>query len=106
MEFAGFDWDAGNREKCGKHGVTTAAIEQLFRRGLVILPDEAHSRAEERFRAVGRTDDGRGMFVVFTLRRRGRAPLIRPISARYMHEKEMRHYAEIYETEETSNVQE
>jgi uncharacterized DUF497 family protein len=28
MEFDGFDWDAGNREKCRKHGVSTAEIEE------------------------------------------------------------------------------
>jgi uncharacterized DUF497 family protein len=31
-------------------------------------------------------------FVVFTLRRRGDAVLIRPISARYMHKKEIKAY--------------
>ena len=65
--------------------------------GLVILPDEAHSKKEQRFRAVGRTEQGRAMFVVFTLRQRGIDVLIRPISARYMHKKEADHYAEGYE---------
>ena len=97
MEFSGFDWDDGNLAKCRKHGVSTDAIESLFRRGLAILPDEAHSKKERRFRAVGRTEQGRAMFVVFTLRRRGMDVLIRPISARYMHKKEADHYAKIYE---------
>jgi hypothetical protein len=26
----GFDWDAANREKCSKHGVTIAEIEALL----------------------------------------------------------------------------
>lgn len=98
MEFSGFDWDDGNLAKCRKHGVSTGTIENLFRRGLVILPDEAHSQKEQRFRAVGRTEKGRALFVVFTLRRRGVDVLIRPISARYMHKKESDHYAETYET--------
>jgi hypothetical protein len=97
MEFSGFEWDDGNLAKCRKHGVSTDAIESLFRQGLVILPDEAHSKKEQRFRAVGRTEQGRALFVVFTLRRRGIDVLIRPISARYMHKKETDHYAEIYE---------
>src|SRR5437016_2180225 len=97
MEFTGLEWDDGNREKCRKHGVETVSIEQLFVRGLIVLPDEGHSQGEQRFRAVGRTAEGRGMFVVFTLRQRGRDLLIRPVSARYMHEKEVQRYEEIYE---------
>ena len=31
-------------------------------------------------------------FLVFTLRKRGVETLIRPISARYMHKKEVQHY--------------
>lgn len=97
MEFSRFEWDDGNLAKCRKHGVSTGAIESLFRRGLVILPDESHSQKERRFRAVGRNEQGRALFVVFTLRRRGIDVLIRPISARYMHKKEADHYAETYE---------
>lgn len=26
----GFDWDAGNRDKCQKHGVSIPEIERLF----------------------------------------------------------------------------
>jgi uncharacterized DUF497 family protein len=37
------------------------------------------------------------MFVVFTVRRRGDEVLIRPIGARYMHRKEIEHYAKSYE---------
>jgi uncharacterized protein len=65
-------------------------------RHLPILPDTAHSQQEQRFRAIGRDENGRALFVVFTLRRRGREVLIRPISARYMHKKEADHYAETY----------
>ncbi len=92
MNFSGFDWDDGNRAKCGKHGVPAETIEDLFQRGLAILPDEAHSQRERRFKAIGRDETGRAIFVVFTLRRLGRDMLIRPISARYMHRKEIEHY--------------
>ncbi|MGA3104378.1 MAG: BrnT family toxin [Terriglobales bacterium] len=85
----GFDWDRGNRAKCEKHGLTVAIIEDLFARPLAILPDAAHSRGETRFRAIGRTDKGRGIFIVFTFRRKDEELLIRPISARYMHKKEI-----------------
>lgn len=65
---AGFEWDAGNREKCSKHGVSVAEIEALFVRKVMVLPDEAHSARERRYRAIGRTEEGRYVFVVFTLR--------------------------------------
>ena len=58
MEFAGFDWDQGNLAKCLKHDLSLETIESLFRSGLRILPDAAHSRTEPRFRAVGRTQAG------------------------------------------------
>jgi hypothetical protein len=92
MEYSGFDWDRGNRAKCQKHGVSVAAIESLFAGSVAVLPDAAHSRKEHRYRAIGWTDEGRAVFVVFTLRRRGGDVLIRPISARYMHAKEVRAY--------------
>jgi hypothetical protein len=44
--------------------------------------------------AIGRTDDGRGVFIIFTLRGKGHDLLIRPISARYMHKKEIEAYEE------------
>jgi hypothetical protein len=78
----GFDWDKDNRVKCEKHGLSVSAIERLFTRPLAILPDAAHSQSERRFRAIGRTEKRRGVFIVFTLRRKGGEVLIRPISAR------------------------
>ena len=92
LEANGFDWDKGNRAKCEKHGLSTSVIESLFTRPLAILPDAAHSQRERRFRAIGRTDKGRGVFIVFTLRRKREELLIRPISARYMHKKEIDAY--------------
>jgi uncharacterized protein len=90
--FVGFDWDAGNREKCEKHGVSIAEIESLFETGASVQPDLDHSDAEERFKAIGRTEVGRYVFVVFAIRLRGGVQMIRPISARYMHRKEIEHY--------------
>ncbi|MEQ9124958.1 MAG: BrnT family toxin [Alphaproteobacteria bacterium] len=94
MRVDGFDWDAGNQEKCAKHGLTIDKIEALFRRPVMVFPDEAHSMSEPRLRAVGRTDEGRAVFVVFTVRVRAGARLIRPISARYMHRKEIARFEE------------
>lgn len=94
MKIAGFDWDLGNRAKCAKHGVTVAEIEGLFRGPVSVFPDPAHSTTEERFKAIGRTEAGRMVFVVFTLRTLRERTLIRPISARYMHRKEIAAYEE------------
>ena len=89
---AGFDWDQGNREKCQKHGVSVAEIEFLFRSEIRVAPDPAHSDEEERFIGIGRTAEGKAIFVAFTFRLRGDERLIRPISARYMHKKEIQAY--------------
>jgi uncharacterized DUF497 family protein len=92
LHASGFDWDKGNRAKCEKHGISISTIENLFSRPLAVLPDAAHSRSERRFRAIGKTEKGRGVFIVFTLRREGDEVLILPISARYMHRKEVEAY--------------
>ncbi len=60
----------------------------------MIRPDLAHSVHEQRFMAIGPGTNGRKIFVVFTIRLRGGRRLIRPISARYMHLKEVRRYEE------------
>ena len=83
----GFQWDAGNRGKNLKHGVTDAESEQIFfAEPLFILPDPGHSGSEARFHALGRTIDRRRLHVTFTLRDEGKR--IRVISARTMHRKE------------------
>lgn len=90
---AGFDWDNGNTEKCQKHGVSMDVIEDLFRSGeLRIEPDIVNSVVEMRFRAIGKTGQNRAVFLVFTIRDRGGKNFIRPISARYMHKKELDDY--------------
>ncbi len=91
---SGFDWDTGNRAKCQKHGVSVDEIEELFARPIMILPDTAHSRAEERLRAIGTTRAGRHVFLVFTVRERLGEKFIRPIGARTMHRKEIDSYEE------------
>jgi uncharacterized DUF497 family protein len=61
------------------------------------------SEDEQRLLAAGRSPlNGHPMFVVFTLRGDEDACLMRPISARYMHEREARQYGE----EESTGVQE
>ena len=86
----GFDWDEGNVLKNWvKHRVTAAECEQIFfNRPLVVAEDVEHSKAEGRFYALGQTDAGRLLLVVFTVRRN----LIRVISARAMTKKERKEY--------------
>ena len=92
VDVGGFDWDAGNRAKCEKHGVSVAEVEGLFSSPLLLIPDASHSQSEERLRAIGKTASGRSVFLVFTIRVRAGKRLIRPVSARYMHRKEVKHY--------------
>ncbi|MEQ8736325.1 MAG: BrnT family toxin [Rhodospirillaceae bacterium] len=93
----GFEWDDANREKCRKHGLTLEEIESVFHGTVMVLPDPDHSIGEQRFRAIGKTNiqpavANRYVFVVFTLRNRNGQTYIRPISARYMHRKEIHRY--------------
>lgn len=92
MEFSGFDWDRGNRDKCRKHGVSVHEIESLFAGVVMVSPDPEHSEREQRFKAFGTTARGRKVLVVFTLRQKDGEIFLRPISARYMHQKEVAHY--------------
>jgi uncharacterized DUF497 family protein len=64
----------------------------LFAGTPYVAPDPRHSALEDRFLAVGRNAAQRPMFVAFALRERNGAVFIRPISARYMHKKEIDAY--------------
>ena len=93
MDFDGFDWDAANRVKCQKHGVSLDEIEFVLRHG-AFAPDVVHSVGEQRFIAVGRTLAGRPVFVAFTILMKNGLCLARPFSARYMHAKEALRYGQ------------
>ena len=87
----GFDWDEGNARKSeDKHGVSQADAEQMFFNNPLFLDDLKHSADEERFQALGATNDGRLLHVTFTMR--ADATLIRVISARPMNAKERMRY--------------
>lgn len=89
---AGFDWDESNRAKCGKHGVSLAEIEAVFGHPHRLAPDPVHSVEETRLLAIGKGTGPRPIFVAFTIRDIGGEDFIRPISARYMHRKEIESY--------------
>ena len=93
VEFDGFAWDHGNREKCQKHGVSLGEIEDLFLDSdPLVLPDHRHSGKERRLLAIGRTAEERHLYCLTLRQAGGLQP--RPISARYMHGKEIEAYAE------------
>ena len=60
----------------------------FFNRPLIVKQDMEHSSAELRYYALGKTDDNRLLFAVFTIRN----DLIRVISARDMTQAERRRY--------------
>jgi len=72
--------DEGNRAHRQKHGVSIAEIEALLRGTPRIAPDLKHAH-EDRLIAVGRTAEGRPVFVAFTIRAKFGQPTIRPVSA-------------------------
>ncbi len=88
----GFDWDEGNFQKCQKHGLSIADIESVFQGHVSVFPDPAHSYTEQRFIGIGKTHQNRLAFIAFTVRHQNNSSVIRPISARYMHQKEIDHY--------------
>jgi uncharacterized protein len=93
----GFDWDSGNRDKCQKHDMSIEEIEGVFTRPVVLLPDKENPLGEPRLKAIGKTPRGRDAFVVFTWRaNRGGSAMLRPISARFMHRKEVESYEKAY----------
>ena len=90
----GFDWDEGNSTKCWNR-VSQEEIEYLFhQKDVLITPDIKHSEDEARYLAVGVSCKGRHIFVAFTFRNQQEEILIRPISSRYMHDKEILSYEE------------
>jgi uncharacterized DUF497 family protein len=89
---AGFDWDEGNLKKCQRYGVCIAEIEALLSGDPRVAPDPKHSAQEDRLIAVGRNTEGRPLFVAFTFRTKDGRRLVRPVSDRYMHKKEIEGY--------------
>jgi len=86
----GFEWDAGNATKnWTKHAVSQSECEQVFFNvPLVLAVDRAHSGREGRVFALGQTDVGRLLLVVFTLR----GANVRVISARPLSRSEREVY--------------
>ncbi len=88
-----FVWDKGNINKNFiRHGVTNKEAEEVFSNKLpLVSKDIKHSTTEKRFQALGKTDEGRMLFVSFTIR----DYKVRVISARNMNKKEVKVYEEV-----------
>jgi len=91
---AGFEWDGGNsRKSADKHDVSQAEAESVFFNDpLIVVEDTKHGEGERRLNALGKTAQNRLLHVTFTLRQNG--TMIRVISARDMHRKERKAYAQ------------
>jgi uncharacterized protein len=94
LQFLDFEWDAGNWPKCARHGLSREDIESVFGAAPFVVPARTVT-PELRYAAIGRAPSGNHAFIVFTLRTTTAGTLIRPISARYMHAKEVRHHESI-----------
>ena len=86
----GFQWDAGNSDKNWElHRVSRAEAEQVFfNRPILVVADAKHSQRETRLGALGQTNEGRRLMIVFTIREMA----IRVISARDQSRGERRVY--------------
>jgi uncharacterized protein len=88
---SGFEWDPGNWRKSElKHGVAAAEAEEVLLNDPLCQVDTPHSGREQRYVALGVTNEGRALFVAFTIRR----SRVRIISARPMSRKEHGIYEE------------
>lgn len=100
---AGFQWDEGNADKNWiRHRVSQSECEQVFfNQPFLVFRNERHSREEPRYYALGQTDAGRGLFVVFTLP----GDLVRVVSARDMSRRERKVYADAKEEQSQEGPQ-
>lgn len=81
----GFEWDKGNLEHIKKHNVKAKECEEVFfNKPRLLNKDEAHSKVEERSQILGITNQGRFIFLAFTIRNNK----IRAVSARNQNKKE------------------
>jgi uncharacterized protein len=90
-EAVGFDWDSGNLLKVWEtHNVKPSECEEVFANRPFGAKSAKDSTIEKRHLAFGKTNEGRLLAVVYTMRNR----LIRVISPRPMSRKERKEYAE------------
>jgi uncharacterized DUF497 family protein len=92
----GFEWDPGNWRKSElKHGVAAAEAEEVLLNDPLCQVDTPHSGNEQRYVALGVTNEGRALFMAFTIRQ----SRVRIISARPMSRREQGIYEEVQKTQ-------
>lgn len=85
LKISHFEWDAWNIEHIARHGVSPEEAEQAF----FGEPLFRRSRKKSLKTVFGRTDAGRYLFVVFTVKP---GSVVRVITARDMTAAERRYY--------------
>ena len=84
-----FEWDSGNKDKgWKKHRVTNLEAEEVFFDPHKRIYRAKKEQGEDRFLLIGKTIDGRLLFVVFTMRQN----VVRVISARDLNRRERKLY--------------
>jgi len=65
-----FDWDKYNsRHIKTKHGLDPSECEEVFvNLPFTIKDDKMHSQNEQRYHAIGKTNTGRILIIIFTIR--------------------------------------
>jgi hypothetical protein len=85
----GFEWDAGNLTKSStKHQISNEEAEEIFFREPWVAEASRPDDSELRWAALGRSERGRILRIVFTVRARR----LRVISARHANRKETIEY--------------
>lgn len=89
-KISGFQWDKWNIDKSyKKHGITSNETEEVFLdEDVKIENDIKHQEQEDRYIVIGKTTEGKMLFVVFTIR----TDKIRIISGRMANNKEKEVY--------------
>jgi uncharacterized DUF497 family protein len=87
-EIAGFDWDAANVGHTLRHAVTPFEVEEVVARPHITVPART-VKSEERWKLFRKTEAGRYLVVVFTIRRK----LFRTVTAYEMNTTERKKYA-------------
>ena len=88
--YTSFEWDEGNIDKnYKKHGISSNEAEESFLdEKALILKDIRHSQKEKRYILIGKTEERKILFIVFTLRKKR----TRIISVRKANRKEINKY--------------
>lgn len=85
-----FDWDEHNLNHTARHRVEPDEVEAALSDPKRVGVPAYSLAGEQRWAVLGATEDGRALFVVFTIRR----DKIRVITARDAGETERKHYFE------------